>query len=264
MHMNGGIMETTVDPRNGAGSPVRAAGACRALQAAVAGRPLSGTVRPVQPAPDSGLSVQGLRHDLGHQLLTLSLLAESVRDDKTLSADSRRRMELVAHEMLRALDMITDYTPAAAASPAGGNPASVDVRALAGEITQLAELASETSVGLCPGQPAPVLASPTLLWRVLWNLVDNAVRAAGPGGRVQISVQQEIDTVIEITDDGPGFGTGPDGTEGLGLSVTQQLLDLAGGRLEIGTGPGGGTCVRVILGLEPAHSMVPACAGPWH
>ncbi len=257
------MMETSLDRRSRIDGPARAAGARRPPRAVPASRPPC-SASYVRPTPEAGLRIRGLRHDLGHQILTLSLLAESVRDDKTLSADSRRRMELVVHEMLRALDMITDYIPADASRLAGGDSASVDVRALADEIRQLAELACETSVVLRPGRPAIVRVSPTLLWRVVTNLVDNAVRAAGPGGHVEIGVRQEIDTVIEIADDGPGFGNGPDGAAGLGLSVARQLLDVAGGRLEIGHLPGGGTCARVIFGLEREHTMVPACAGPWH
>ena len=45
----------------------------------------------------------------GHQLMTLFLLAESVRADAAVTGDARRRMELVEQELLRAMDMITDH-----------------------------------------------------------------------------------------------------------------------------------------------------------
>ena len=50
-------------------------------------------------------------------------------------------------------------------------------------MTQLARIAHEAAVMLRPGPEVQVMASPVLLWRVLTNLVDNAVRAAGrPAG----------------------------------------------------------------------------------
>jgi signal transduction histidine kinase len=78
--------------------------------------------------------------------------------------------------------------------------------------------------------------------------VDNAVRAAGPGGRVTIRIDQELQTALEVTDNGPGPGAGRPGVAGLGLTVVRQLLDSADGRLDISEAPTGGTCVRVTFG----------------
>ncbi len=55
------------------------------------------------------------------------------------------------------------------------------------------------------------MASPALLWRVLTNVVDNAARAAGPSGRVGVTVgsgRAAPRAAIEVIDDGPGFGQG--------------------------------------------------------
>ena len=218
------------------------------------------------PAADGEARIRGLLHDLGHQMMTLSLLAESVRDDRAMSAKSRRRMELVVQEMLRATDMINDSI--AAENCRMGDPVAsvVDVRDLAAEVAQLAGLAHETTITVRPDRSTRIniRISPTLLWRVLANLVDNSVRAAGPRGTVEISVEQDIDTVIEIADDGPGFGAGQRGMAGLGMSVVEQLLELAGGKLEVGGDPGGGTRVRVIFKPEPEYKLTPASAGTWH
>jgi signal transduction histidine kinase len=202
-----------------------------------------------QPGPahaaDGELNVRGLLHDLGHQLMTLSLLADAVRDDSALSADSRQRMELVMQEMFRIVDIIADAMPTDA-RPA--KPSPVDIRTLANEVAQLADLAYDTAVTVAPGRPAVMHVSASLLWRVLANLVDNAVRAAGPGGRVTIRIDQELETALEVTDNGPGPGAGRPGVAGLGLTVVRQLLDSADGRLDISEAPTGGTCVRVTFG----------------
>ena len=63
----------------------------------------------------------------------------------------------------------------------------------------------------------------TLLWRALANVVDNATRAAGQAGRVEVVIGQASQTVIDVIDDGPGFGNGPPGTASLGL----QVVDIA-------------------------------------
>jgi len=215
-------------------------------------------------AGEDEVRIRGLLHDLGHQMMTVSLLAESVRADAALSEESRRMMELVLQEMFRAMDMITDNIPVDRPGVAGGESGIADVRGVAAEVAKLAELAYETTVTLLPGPAAKIRICPTLLWRVLSNLVDNAVSAAGPAGRVEISVRQDLDTIIEIVDDGPGFGDGPRGLAGLGMSVVEQLLETVGGRLEVARCPAGGTRARIIFGLERAYMMVPAYAGPWH
>jgi signal transduction histidine kinase len=102
-----------------------------------------------------------------------------------------------------------------------------------------------------PGEPVCIPVSASLVWRVLANLVDNSVRAAGSGGHVVIRIESGLETVLEISDDGPGFGGGPPGWAGIGLSVVRQLLDSAGGRLEVGAAPAGGAQVRLTFG--PAH-----------
>ncbi len=216
------------------------------------------------PAQDGDVEFRGLLHDLGHQMMTLSLLAETVRDDSTLSGSSRQRMELVMQEMMRIVDVITDCMPAGQAGVVCASPSIIDVRRLAGEVSQLAQLAYDTSVVLCPGSPAVLRIGPTLLWRVLANLVDNAVRAAGPDGTVEIRVEQKLDTVIEVIDSGGGFGSGPRGVAGIGLTVVEQLLEAEGGTLDMAAAESGGTCARVSFSLEREYRMAPLNAGPWH
>jgi signal transduction histidine kinase len=199
---------------------------------------------------DCDLKVRGLLHDLSHQMMTLSLLGDSVRDDGALSASARQRMEIVTLEMVRIVELIADaMSPDAAMPPAG----LADIREIASEAAQLASLVYDTSVVVEPGAPAVVPVSASLLRRVLRNLVDNAVRAAGPGGHVSVRIEQEQETVLEITDTGPGFGDGPSGTAGLGLAVVRKLLLAAGGRLDIAGGPRGGVRARVTFTADSQH-----------
>lgn len=70
--------------------------------------------------------------------------------------------------------------------------------------------------------------------RCLVNVVDNAVRAAGPRGRILITARRADDTIrVDVEDDGPGFGHLPTRT-GLGLATTRQAIEAIGGGLAIG------------------------------
>jgi signal transduction histidine kinase len=209
--------------------------------------------------------------------MTLSLLTESVGSDDAIRGESRRRIDLVRQEMFRAMDMITDHLAVDGPCPPALGPDPLDLREVASQAAQLAEVAYGASIELLPGQPATARLSPAAAWRVLSNLVDNAARSAGPRGHVQISVRQDVasssggyggsspraSTVIDVLDDGPGLGRAPGGVAGLGLSVVRQLVDAADGRLEVAGRPDGGTRARVVFGPQRERVMVPAYAGTW-
>ncbi|HKB31235.1 MAG TPA: ATP-binding protein [Streptosporangiaceae bacterium] len=198
------------------------------------------------------LAMRGLLHDLGHELTTLSYLAQAVRGDPALPSGSRARMELVSLEVSRLTDIVTH------ALTGGDATDPVDVRAMASQVTRLASAASGTEVVLRAGPAVRIKVSPTLLWRALTNVVDNAARAAGRAGRVEVVIGRAPRTVIDVIDNGPGFGQGPPGVASLGLRVAASLLESVGGALEVHAPPAGGTRVRIAL---PGRPATPARAG---
>ena len=200
--------------------------------------------------------LRGLLHDLGHQMTTLSYLVEAVRAEPPQSEDSGFRLELLAAEMSRVLDLIDHGIYSLHHEQDGEEP--VDLRPLASEVTRLAGVTHKAEVVLLPGPDVQVRASPALLWRVLTNVVDNAARAAGTAGRVTIAVSQPRETIIEVSDTGPGFGSGAPGMASLGLEIVDSLLASCDGILEVDSPAGGGTVVRIILPGRTARRLAGA------
>lgn len=113
-----------------------------------------------------------------------------------------------------------------------------------------------------PDAPVQIVADPVEMEQVAFNLLRNAIEAtagADDQGRVSVTLRQETGrAVLEIADNGPGVPeelrprlftpfttTRPDGT-GLGLALSQRLVERAGG--EIGLLDGGpGATFRVVL-----------------
>jgi signal transduction histidine kinase len=190
---------------------------------------------------------------------TLSFLVEAVRGDVALPEDSSYRLELLSLEMTRLLDIIRHGLTAVST---GDEAEIVEVRDVATELTRLAQIAYQADVVLLPGPDASAYINPVLLWRILSNVVDNAARAAGPNGQVAVAVRHAGGTVIDITDNGPGFGSVPKGKASLGLDVVMSLLNNCGGSLEVESPQNGGTTVRLILPSEvPATEQARAHAG---
>jgi signal transduction histidine kinase len=197
------------------------------------------------------LAVRGLLHDLGHQMTTLSYLVEAVRGESDLPRDAQVRMETLALGISRLLDTIGHKVPDA---PLPAQVSTVSLRSLVHQVVQLAGIRHCASIVLLSGPDVTLEANPGLLWRVLTNVIDNAARATGPEGSVEISLHDKGGAAIEVTDDGPGFGLGPSGSASLGLSVVTSLLESCGGSLEVRSPRAGGTQVSIEL---------PATCGAW-
>ncbi|GLZ43003.1 HAMP domain-containing sensor histidine kinase [Actinokineospora sp. NBRC 105648] len=190
---------------------------------------------------DERSALNDLLHDLGHDLATLSLLTESVRADPALSPDTRTRVELIDAQVTRLIDLVR-----------GGPLRPVDAIDVTALLAQLVSVfaAAGAPVELVPGEPVRAVLDPGVLWRVVANLVDNAVRA---GGAVRVGASGGDKTVVEVADSGPGFGAGPPGHAGRGLGIVDGLVRAAGGTVEITPELPTGTRIRVTFGVvEPA------------
>ncbi len=90
-----------------------------------------------------------------------------------------------------------------------------------------------------------VVVDPVALRRAVRNLLDNAVRAVGDGGSVEVRVRRDDDrAVLEVADSGPGFGRMPR-QQGLGLLTVRQFVERHRGTLEVGTSTLGGALVTL-------------------
>jgi signal transduction histidine kinase len=122
-----------------------------------------------------------------------------------------------------------------------------------------------------------MVTDPVKLRQILLNLLSNAIKFTNRGGRVTLQVKRVGEAVeFAIRDTGIGmdeaeikiamspfgqiespFSRMHEGT-GLGLPLTQRLVTLIGGRLEVASQKSVGTLVKVTLPMEePAASPEP-------
>lgn len=121
------------------------------------------------------------------------------------------------------------------------------------------------------------------IWRLLLNLLENAIKYNRPDGRVDVSLTSHSGmAIISVTDSGQGIpaeeqtrifergyrtqsarkSTVP-GT-GLGLHFARAIVEAHGGTIELSSVPGQGTCFRVALPLCANNPASEAELSPPH
>jgi signal transduction histidine kinase len=122
------------------------------------------------------------------------------------------------------------------------------------------EVAARAGVTLAAshGDAGIVRGDASLLSTALGNLVANAIRAAGQGGRVTVALDG---TTLQVDDTGPGlpverdalfepFAMRSPGGVGLGLAIAHRIVSRHGGELSYADRDGGGARFTIAL---PTH-----------
>ena len=132
--------------------------------------------------------------------------------------------------------------------------------------TDLASLAEKKEISLVYDGDGVMTGSDALIYRLLFNLTENAVKYNHPGGRVRVSVTQEPEKLlIRVSDTGCGIPgeyqqsifqpffrvdksrSREFGGAGLGLSRVWEIANLHGGRVWVAESSEGGTTIAVEL-----------------
>jgi signal transduction histidine kinase len=185
-----------------------------------------------------------LFHDIGHELATLAALVATLRAGEG-APPLRRRLDLVEREVDELLVLVGSATDLDD-DPGRDGPA-VELRALVGEVVTSRDAASPTSVVLEPGPRVWLAVDPRRLRRIVVNLVENAVRAAGTHGHVEVDVTSGSAPTIRVLDDGPGPGRGVPGARGAGLGIARRLARELAAEVGLRSRPGGGTVAEIAL-----------------
>jgi signal transduction histidine kinase len=190
-----------------------------------------------------------INHDIQHELSTIILLASLLSSANDVGPDSRRRADQLLgetrwlHQLLRASENSTPVTD----PPTGSALTSIRLDLVAAEVVAAVQLSTSTRICLDACQ-ASAEVDRLAFWRVLRNLVGNAVRAAGSRGVVEVRIYSAGGwAVVQVDDNGPGFGAVPPGMASLGLGIAQDLVAACGGELEIRRRALGGCSVLVRL-----------------
>ncbi len=200
--------------------------------------------------------ITNVSHDIKTPLTSIINYADLIVEEPTENAKITEYADVLKRQSARLKKLIEDLMEASKAST--GNievnmmPCEVGVllTQTMGEYEQrLSELGLEL-IARQPQQPVRIMADGKLLWRVFDNLLNNICKYAMRGTRVYLTVEDQGDVAaisfknisrypldISAEDLKERFVRGDKSrhTEGngLGLSITQSLTQLQGGRLEL-------------------------------
>ena len=188
-------------------------------------------------AAESLDTVRALCHDLRQPLAAIRLLAGAQ------GGDVRRRFDAILDQAQWLTDMVEGVIGDAVDDQLG----SVDVVDLVSRCIVRAQLTAGSEIGLTHTDGALALAAPVALSRAVSCVLDNALRAAGPGGDVAVEVTSTThEIIIRVIDDGPGLGFVL--TENsLGLTITRALVAACGGGFELKAATPGGVVARIVI-----------------
>lgn len=219
-------------------------------------------------------------HELRTPLARMKLCTSEALSGPQSPAEYRSALQ-VADRVVDSMSRVTEGLLLLAQADAGQLPLDVRTVELDGLVRDAAELVTRDEMPNLrldlPETPVLIRADGAHLFRVLVNVLGNAIRHTPLSGTVRVEVAETPDGAwIRVSDTGEGIApehlphlgerfyrvdtarSRQAGGTGLGLAICRSLVEAHGGTLEIRSQLGRGTAVTIHLPLQP----VPAAAVP--
>ena len=208
-------------------------------------------------------------HELKTPLQGIIGSAELIENGMVKPDDLPRFVGHIHAEAARLVTLIDDIIRLSQLDEGAAMPTEpVDLLAVSQEAAENlhdAAAARQVTVSVT-GRPAVIPGVRRLLYEIVYNLCDNAIKYNRDGGRVDITVAHDADgSSITVAD--TGIGIAPEhqsrvferfyrvdkshskasGGTGLGLSIVKHAVQYHHGRIELESTPGTGTTIRVVF-----------------
>ncbi|QHJ00541.1 two-component sensor histidine kinase [Xylophilus rhododendri] len=198
-------------------------------------------------------------HELRSPLTALKLQVQGLQRGPTDAAAQEAATARLAQGIDRAIALVGQLLQLArqdagegAASPAVRIDLRDVVQTVVADALPLAA-ARQIDLGVVASDSAPLTGHAESLQTLLRNLLDNAIKFAPPGGRIDVELRQSAgEVLLAVDDNGPGiaqefrarvldrFFRAPDAQapgSGLGLAIVRAVAERHGGRLALLASP---------------------------
>ena len=206
-------------------------------------------------------------HELKTPLQGIVGSAELIQSGMVKPEDMPRFVGHIHDEASRMVTLVEDIIRLSQLDEGDAMPTeTVDLLALSQEaVTNLQDAAAKQQVSLSvDGGHAPVIGVRRLLYEVIFNLCDNAIKYNVPDGAVKVQVSSE-NGISSVTVSDTGIGIAPEhqsrvferfyrvdkshskasGGTGLGLSIVKHAVQYHHGDIRLTSKPGEGTVIRI-------------------
>jgi signal transduction histidine kinase len=190
-----------------------------------------------------------LCHDISLSMATVRTLAEVACGERDVPPPVWVRLQQVASEAQQISTLCGNVLEPPQA-------AVVRLDLLAAKAVESARLAHSAHIEL-RATPAELLGYSSSIWRLLTNLIDNACRIAGMGGRVHVSVDEDedegsvylcvADSGSAETDGGPEEEPRARTRPPLGLRIVDEIVKQHGASIQVNQNDLGGTGTTVLF-----------------
>jgi len=213
--------------------------------------------------------ISSLSHELRTPLTAITGWSETLLSSDDLNPDARRGMKIIHREAGRLTEMVLDLLDFTRIQDGRMtlNMELTDIRAeFEDTIFMYGSRLSQDGISLeyleNDDDVPEISCDPKRLRQVFLNILDNAAKHGFEGKRIEASISVKQKTVlISIRDYGPGIpedelplvkkkfykGSSKARGSGIGLAVSDEIVQLHGGVLTLDNAPEGGTIVTVEL-----------------
>jgi len=197
--------------------------------------------------------LRAVAHDLRNPIGGIAALTQAMGDED-FTDDQKGLINLIKETSNNSLELINEILEVANNGSAVLNKELVDINSVLSHSIELmrfkaAEKAQEIELRLLE-KPVELMISREKIWRVISNLISNAIKFSPPGSSIYVQITDNADSVdISVKDTGIGIpekikskvfnifteakrsGTAGEKSFGLGLSISRQIVEKHGGKI---------------------------------
>lgn len=236
--------------------------------------------------------VEGLKEEFidiaAHELRTplaiilgfASVLSEDMGTDNLAAAAPIDAIVRAANRLKMVINELVEFASAKSRPSTAGEADRFDLwDVIEHAVSSFAYQANQSQVEvIVHGAESPIIVTGdrVIIAQAIGHILENAIKFNRPGGRVTVrATQADNETWVEIEDTGIGIPasetdrifdmfyqveehmTRAKGGLGMGLSIARRGIELHGGRIEVNSALGKGSCFRIALPASTDHVFIP-------
>ncbi|MCX7943296.1 MAG: ATP-binding protein [Deltaproteobacteria bacterium] len=217
-----------------------------------------------------GKVATGFAHEIRNPLSSILGSIELIMRTTKFENENNTLMNIIVKELLRVNELIERFLMFARPMPPKFT--SVNLKQIVSEVVEMIKFDKDYREGIRieieDELMTDIMADPSMMKQVFWNLLKNSVQAIKEDGEIMITIKKGKDdgfAEIEVKDTGCGipqtelnkifdpFYSTKEKSIGIGLSIIHSIIKEHKGRIDVDSVVNEGTTFRIMLPIEHAE-----------